>query len=44
MTLGDPVQVVYLDVFSGIEIYFGALAGLSLLLIVRAVWRSIAGG
>jgi hypothetical protein len=44
MTLGDPVQIVYLDVFNGIEIYFGAIAGLSLLLIVRAIWRSISGG
>jgi len=44
MTIGDPTQVIYLDTINGIELYIGAIAAMSLLLIVRAVWRTLAGG
>jgi len=41
MTIGDPTQVIYLDTINGIELYIGAIAAMSLLLIVRAVWRTL---
>jgi hypothetical protein len=44
MVIGDPARYIYLDVINGFEIYVSAIAGLSFLLIVRAVWRTISGG
>jgi len=44
MTIGDPTSVITIMVPDGTEFVFSALATLSVFLIVRAVWRSIAGG
>jgi len=44
MLIGDPATYIYLDVINGFEVYVAAVAGLSFLLIVRAVWRTISGG
>jgi hypothetical protein len=42
--LSDPQYFVYIPLPDGFEMFFAIIAGLSLFLVVRAVWRTLSGG
>jgi len=43
-TVGDPQTYINIPLPDGFEVFIAAIAGLSLLLVIRAIWRTLAGG